>query len=282
MGVAENDDDDDDEGGDPAFSRAASAASRSSTKSSVKRDVVSIQNWYPIRPIVAAIPAHKSTIWSCAFQTVFTSIAELHVPLKIDLGHNEFRIDHVEHNAYFLNFSALTTMGPDRFPVCKKGVIKETRVLTDTERNDQRVKKKEEMMRRARTPPSDGITHASSTASDSKKIVIDDFVDQENLSGKIVIINIPKNEPAQLRRAPSLQRMPSFRRAPSFERAPSVQRAPSFERASSASGISLDNIKQIIQNLIQLGVQAIIIAMDEVERYTEIQGELPEIVCPVL
>jgi hypothetical protein len=131
-------DDDDDEGEEEAsFSRAQSAASSRSGRSSVKREIVGIQNWYPIKPIVATIPAHRSTLWSCAFSRNFQSMAELHLPITVDLGHNEFRIDHVVYQGYFLNLSGLQPMTPDRFPVTKKGIMKITRVLTENERNDQ-------------------------------------------------------------------------------------------------------------------------------------------------
>ena len=125
------------EADEASFSRALSAASSRSGRSSVKREVVGIQNWYPVKPIVATIPAHKSTLWSCAFSRKFKSIAELHVPITVDLGHNEFRIDHVVYDGYFLNLSLLESLTPDRFPVVKKGTLKVTRVLTENERNDQ-------------------------------------------------------------------------------------------------------------------------------------------------
>ena len=261
------------------FSRAPSVRS---TTSSVKRDVVGIHNWYPIKPIVATIPAHRSTIWSCAFSTVFKSMADLHVPLKVDLGHNEFRIDHVAYAVHFLNFSALSSIGPDRFPIDKAGIVKETRVLTESERNDQRVKKKEEMMRFGRTRSTEGeaeqITRASSTASNSKKdnIIVDDFLDQGDLPGKCVVIHIPKEEPAQFKRAPSLKRAPSITRASSFFR------TASFERSASATGVSVANVVPIIECLHKLGVKAVIVAMDQVERHTEIKGEMPDINVPVM
>ena len=138
--TAEVDGDDVDEAdgaGEPSFSRAQSGASSRSGRSSVRREVVGIQNWYPIKPIVATIPAHKSTLWSCAFSRKFQSIAELHVPINVDLGHNEFRIDQVVYDGHFLNFSMLEPLTPERFPVVKKGALKVTRVLTENERNDQ-------------------------------------------------------------------------------------------------------------------------------------------------
>lgn len=265
------------------FSRAASVRS---TTSSVKRDVVGVHNWYPIKPIVATIPAHRSTIWSCAFSTIFKSMADLHVPLKVDLGHNEFRIDQVAYAVYFLNFSALSATGPDRFPIDKAGIVKGTRLLTESERNDQRVKKKEEMIRFGRVTSTESeaeqITRASSTGSTGSKskkdnIIVDDFLDQEELNGKYVVIHIPKEEPAQFKRAPSLKRVPSITRASS-----TFGQTASFERSTSSTGVSLGNVVPIIECLYKLGVEAVIVAMDQVQRHTEIKGKMPDINIPIM
>jgi hypothetical protein len=271
------------------LSRAASVSS--SKVSSVKREVVGIRNWYPIKPIVATIPAHRSTIWSCAYSMAFNSKAELHIPLQVDLGHNEIRIDQIVHDAYFLNFNSLAPLDPERFPVKKKGIIKLTRLLTESERGDQRVKRKEEMARQTRS--TDGnITRVSSTGSKTK-VYVDDFQDQADLAGKFVVITIPKEDPLQ-KAAAAFLRAPSdtihraaaaFKRATSlnkFERAPSLQRVPSFERATSSSGVSIENATAVIQNLHKLNVKAIFVAMDEVEQFTEIKAQLPEIDCPIV
>ena len=297
----------DEEGAERGFSRVGSNVSRGS---SVKREIKGIQNWYPISPIVATIPAHRSTVWSCAFQTIFESVAEFEVPHTVDLGHNEFRIDHVRYEANFLNFNVAGSLGPDRFPVLKKGSIKETRLLTETERNDQRIERKEAMLRRVRSAGAGEtvqITRAASTGSNGSKssvhIPIDDFQDQEKLAGQFVLIHIFREsavsiggimqvrraasklkEQAELKRAESFGRAPSLTRAPSFGRAGSSDftRAPSFERASSASGISLSNINSIIKGLHALGVNAIIIAMEEPGRHQEIQADMPDIDIPVM
>ena len=302
---AETDKDDDKDSEDDAFSRAPSVRS---TTSSVKRNVVGIHKWYPIKPIVATIPAHRGTVWSCAFSRTFKhgperkTIAELHVPLKVDIGHNEIRIDHLLFQAYFLNFMPNLPYTVDRYPYKMPGIIKETRLLTESEKNDQRVKRKEEMMRRR--PKEGEISRTSSTGSDKNKIVIDDFTDQEKLAGKLVIIHIPKSAPTDipktvdelralkrtesvlLKRAESakenIQRAPSWSSNERFERAPSLRRTPSFTRAFSSSGIDIGNVTPIIQGLNALGVQGIIIAMDEVDRHKEITGEMPEINCPIM
>jgi hypothetical protein len=135
----------------------------------------------------------------------------------------------------------------------------------------QRVKRKEEMMRRVRSTDSGtgaAITRASSTGSSKNKdnIPIDDFIDQENLAGKYVIVTLAKEvENAQVKRAASIMRQHSLKRQPSltrqpssgFARAPSSSgfvRAPSFERADSASGISFTNVVDIISCLNGLGM----------------------------
>jgi hypothetical protein len=214
-------------------------------------------------------------------------------------------------------------------------------------------------MRRVRSTDSGtgaAITRASSTGSSKNKdnIPIDDFIDQENLAGKYVIVTLAKEvENAQVKRAASIMRQHSLKRQPSltrqpssgFARAPSSSgfvRAPSFERADSASGISFTNVVDIISCLNGLGMmpacwrnsgvylythwrvrtlcqtarnclqccnprslawfvlmpqsphpllkapqiisgaEAIIIAMEQVERHVEIKGELPEVNCPVV
>jgi hypothetical protein len=41
-------------------------------------------------------------------------------------------------------------------------------------------------------------------------------------------------------------------------------------------------VTAVIQNLQKLNVKAIFIAMDEVEKFTEIKAQLPEIDCPIV
>ena len=118
-------------------------------------------------------------------------------------------------------------------------------------------------MRRVRSTDSGAgpaITRASSTGSAKDNIPIDDFIDQEDLGGKYVVITLPKEvENAQVKRAASIMRQNSLKRQPSLTRQPSsgssgaFVRASSFERADSASGVSFTNIIDIITNLSRLG-----------------------------
>ena len=120
------------------------------------------------------------------------------------------------------------------------------------------------MMHRVRSTDSGSgaaITRASSTGSASKNkdnIPVDDFLNQEDLAGKYVVITLPKEvDNAQVKRAASIMRASSLKRAPSLTRQPSsggaFVRAPSFERASSSSGVSFANVIDIIASLNGLG-----------------------------
>jgi hypothetical protein len=97
---------------------------------------------------------------------------------------------------------------------------------------------------------------------------------------------LKRTESVLLKRAESakenIQRAPSSSSNERFERAPSLRRTPSFTRAFSSTGIDIGNVTPIIQGLNALGVQGIIIAMDEVDRHKEITGELAEINCPIM
>lgn len=155
--------------------------------------------------LMMSVAAHSSTIWSCAHSTTYNSGADVVVPVKVDLGHGMFEIEHRVINTGFQNFSSKEHHSSDRFPVRLEGVIKRTRPITEAEKREMRLHKVRKSNSRGpgrRTPEAGSRMHTAegSRGSGSNRAPTPpdastlDFKDELELKDKFVWMGVEESE----------------------------------------------------------------------------------------